>query len=115
MLSPLVSLISSLGLPLEDTPTPVPSPGASLDPNTVTPGVTGFVVTALLIVAVLVLIADMVRRMRRLRYRLEAREKIEAEMAADRAAEADATSEGMPPKGMADGRFDPDDDGRGDH
>jgi len=53
--------------------------------------------------------------MRRLRYRLEAREKIEAEMAADRAAEADATSEGMPPKGMADGRFDPDDDGRGDH
>ncbi len=114
MLSPLVSFTTVDWLPLEDAPTPLPSPSASLDPNTVTPGVTGFVVTALLIVAVLILIADMVRRMRRLRYRVEAREKIEAEIAADRAAEADATSEGMPVEGMADGSFDPGDEERGD-
>lgn len=113
MLSPLVPRISVLGLPLEDDPTPIPSPGSTLDPNTVTPGVAGFVVTGLLIVAVLILIFDMVRRMRRLRYRVEAQEKIAAEEAAELAAERDATSEGMPIEGMADGSFDPGDDERG--
>jgi len=76
-------------LPGADEPTPVPSPTSTVDPNTITPGVAGFVVTGLLIVAVLVLIFDMVRRMRRLRYRSEIREQLAAEAAAEDAARGD--------------------------
>jgi hypothetical protein len=49
------------------------------DPNDVTPGVEGFVITFLVMAVVLLLVLDMVRRIRRVNYRAEARERIEAE------------------------------------
>jgi uncharacterized membrane protein YcjF (UPF0283 family) len=65
------------------TPSPVPTSGVSDD--LVTPGVWGFTITAIVMVAVIILIIDMVRRMRRLNYRAEIRERLEAEAAADAA------------------------------
>lgn len=49
------------------------------DPDTVTPGVWGFVVTFGLMVVVVLLILDMVRRIRRTNYRAEVRERLEVE------------------------------------
>lgn len=49
------------------------------DPNTVTPGVWGFVLTFLVMVVVLLLVLDMVRRIRRVNYRAEVREQLEHE------------------------------------
>jgi hypothetical protein len=50
-----------------------------VDPNSVTPGVVGFVVTFVVAGAVLMLILDMVRRVRRVRYREEINAKLDAE------------------------------------
>jgi hypothetical protein len=55
-----------------------------IDPNGVTPGVTGFVITAAVALASIFLILDMNRRMRRLRYRDEAVANIDAEVAVDK-------------------------------
>ena len=52
------------------------------DPNTVTPGVEGFILTFLVAVIVVLLALDMVRRVRRIRYRSEIEEKLDAEEAA---------------------------------
>lgn len=60
------------------------------DPNTVTPGVWGFVVTFLIMVVVLLLILDMVRRIRRTNYRAQVRAELEAEAAAEAAAVEEA-------------------------
>ena len=49
------------------------------DPNTVTPGIWGFVLTFLVMVVVVLLVLDMVRRIRRVNYRAEVREQLEAE------------------------------------
>ena len=49
------------------------------DPNDVTPGVEGFVITFLVMAVVLLLVFDMVRRIRRVNYRAEARERLDAE------------------------------------
>ncbi|WP_211195862.1 hypothetical protein [Agromyces sp. H66] len=49
------------------------------DPDLVTPGVVGFVATFLVIVAVVLLILDMVRRIRRVNYRAEVRQQLEVE------------------------------------
>ena len=49
------------------------------DPNSVTPGVWGFVLTFLIKVVVVLLVLDMVRRIRRVNYRAEVREQLEAE------------------------------------
>jgi hypothetical protein len=49
------------------------------DPDTVTPGVWGFVLTFLVMAAVVLLVLDMVRRIRRVNYRAEVREQLEAE------------------------------------
>lgn len=49
------------------------------DPNTVTPGVIGFVITFLVALATLLLVVDMTRRVRRTRYRAEVREQLERE------------------------------------
>ncbi|WP_448005371.1 hypothetical protein [Agromyces bauzanensis] len=49
------------------------------DPNLVTPGVVGFVATFLVMVVVVLLILDMVRRIRRVNYRAEVRQQLEAE------------------------------------
>ena len=75
-------------LPTETTPTPTPS-GVPFDTTTVTPGWIGFAITLLVMIATLLLIIDMVRRVRRVRYREEIREKLAAEQAA---AEGDDTS-----------------------
>lgn len=52
------------------------------DPNSVTPGVVGFVATFLVIVIVVLLATDMVRRIRRTQYRAEVNERLDAEAAA---------------------------------
>ncbi len=54
-------------------------PAIEVDPNSVTPGVVGFVVTFVVAGAVLMLILDMVRRVRRVRYREEINTKLDAE------------------------------------
>jgi hypothetical protein len=59
-----------------------PAPGENLDPNTVTPGVAGFIVTFLLAVAVILLVIDMVRRTRRISHRAAVNAKLDAEEAA---------------------------------
>lgn len=65
---------------VDATPSPVPTSNVADD--LVTPGVWGFVITALFMVAVILLIIDMVRRLRRLNYRAEIRERLEKEAAA---------------------------------
>ena len=62
-------------------PTPSPLPAYDGDPNLITPGVIGFVVTFLIAVATVLLLLDMTRRVRRVRYREEVREKLAAEEA----------------------------------
>jgi hypothetical protein len=61
---------------------------AEIDPNGVTPGVIGFLATAGVGVAVLLLALDLVRRIRRLRYREEARMNVDAEQAVDKLIES---------------------------
>ena len=55
-----------------------------IDPNGVTPGVVGFLITAAVAITSIFLIMDMNRRMRRLRYREEAVANIDAEVAVDK-------------------------------
>jgi hypothetical protein len=59
------------------TPSPVPSPTAN--PDLVSPGVEGFAITAAVMVVVILLIIDMVRRIRRVNYRAEIRQRLEDE------------------------------------
>jgi len=67
-------------------PTPLPIPGFDGDPNVVTPGVIGFVLTLLVAVATVLLVIDMTRRVRRVRYR----EQVNAELDAEQLATLDA-------------------------
>tara|TARA_R110002051_G_scaffold458_1_gene2018 strand:- start:9603 stop:9989 length:387 start_codon:yes stop_codon:yes gene_type:complete len=74
------------------TPSPEPSlyPAFEGDPNSVTPGVVGFLATLFIAVAALLIAVDMVRRVRRVRYRELAQDTIRAEQeaaAADSAAD----------------------------
>jgi hypothetical protein len=68
------------------------------DPNDVTPGVEGFVITFIVMAIVVLLVLDMVRRIRRVNYRAEVREQLEAER---RAEELDGGA--MPGEGEAQG------------
>ncbi|MFE6995471.1 hypothetical protein ACFVAE_05900 [Microbacterium sp. NPDC057659] len=72
-------------LPFADTP--MPTPTSTVNPELVTPGFVGFAIVAVLVVAVILLIWDMNRRIRRVRYREEVREELDAEEAAAREAE----------------------------
>jgi len=54
-------------------------PSDEFDPDTVTPGIWGFVLTFVIMVVVVLLVLDMVRRIRRVNYRAEVREQLEAE------------------------------------
>jgi len=72
--------------------TPVPTPSMTVDPDSVTPGFTGFAIIALIVLAVALLIWDMNRRIRRVRYRAEVREELDAEEAAAREAAGDRAS-----------------------
>jgi hypothetical protein len=60
------------------TPTPTPE----VDPDLVTPGVWGFVITALVALAVIFLVWDMMRRIRRGRVRADIQDELDAEAAA---------------------------------
>ena len=74
---------SALAFSAEVSPTPEP-----VDPELVTPGPWGFAVIALLAVAVIFLIWDMLRRIRRGRVRADIDEELDAEAAASDQAEA---------------------------
>ena len=52
-------------------------PAIEVDPNSVTPGVIGFVMTFGVMIAVLLLVIDMVRRVRRVRYRQEIADRLD--------------------------------------
>lgn len=65
------------------------------DPNKVSPGVEGFLMTGLLAVAVIGLGFVLVRRMRANNYRHEVREQIEAELAEAADAEGAGGAEGV--------------------
>ncbi|UYN83689.1 MAG: hypothetical protein KIT89_00085 [Microcella sp.] len=69
--------IAPLGIGPNPVDGPVTPPG--FDPNTVTPGVVGFIAIALVAIASIFLLVDMSRRIRRVRYRGEVRERLEAE------------------------------------
>ncbi|SDZ35666.1 hypothetical protein [Herbiconiux ginsengi] len=64
------------------------------DPDTVTPGIIGFIVTFLVAIVTVLLIIDMVRRVRRVNYRDQVRQELEAELAAKNAVEGDSGPEG---------------------
>jgi len=68
----------------------------AFDPDSVTPGVVGFVATAVVAIAVCFLLFDMNRRVRRVKYREEVRAEIAAEQAAadGEGAAAEATGTG---------------------
>lgn len=57
--------------------TPAPTP--SYDPNAITPGITGFVVTALFFVACALLVWSLIRRVSRMTHRERVRAELEAE------------------------------------
>ncbi len=73
------------------TTTPTPTPTAPIDPNLVTPGVVGFLFTALIAIAVIFLVWDMMRRIRRGRVRADIQEELDAEAAAQAAEAVEAT------------------------
>ncbi|TAJ49928.1 MAG: hypothetical protein EPO52_03080 [Herbiconiux sp.] len=80
----ILSAIAPLAVLAEET-TP--------DPDTVTPGIIGFIVTFLVAVITVLLIIDMVRRVRRVNYRAQVRDELESELAAQKAAgSGDATT-----------------------
>lgn len=58
-------------------------PPIEVDPVLVTPGVIGFVITAVVGLSVMLLIVDMVKRIRRVRYREEIAQRLDAESAGD--------------------------------
>jgi hypothetical protein len=61
---------------------PVPSPSPEFDEDLVTPGIWGFAITLAVMVAVVLLIIDMTRRIRRVNYRAQVRDQLAAEEAA---------------------------------
>jgi len=77
----VISAFAARLLPSGIGPNPVDEPTLppGFDPNTVTPGVEGFIAIALVAIAAIFLLVDMTRRIRRVRYRGELREQLEAE------------------------------------
>ncbi|KAB1864109.1 hypothetical protein [Microbacterium algeriense] len=75
--------------------TPMPTPSMTVDPVSVTPGFIGFAAIVIVVLAVILLIWDMNRRIRRVRYREEVREELDAEEAA-LAAEREASGQEPP-------------------
>lgn len=74
-------------LPLIWAATPTPGPAEDFDPDVVTPGVWGFIITFAIVIAVVLLVVDMVRRTRRVNYRAVVNEQLDAEEAAARDAD----------------------------
>jgi capsular polysaccharide biosynthesis protein len=69
-------MMMSLLFALEETPL---IPAIEVDPNSVTPGVIGFLATLFVAMGVVVIIVDMTRRVRRVRYRAEINDKLDRE------------------------------------
>lgn len=66
------------------TPTPSPSASLTVQADSVTPGVVGFLAMLFVTVGVVLLVLDMTRRIRRVRYRGELAERREAAERRDR-------------------------------
>lgn len=75
------------------------------DPSKVSPGVGGFLVIALLAVALFFLGLDLVRRVRRAKFRAEIQEELAAEVAERDAAAASAESDRHAESGRVDPRI----------
>lgn len=88
--------------------TPTPTPTAPIDPDLVTPGVLGFVITALVAIAVILLVWDMMRRIRRGRVRADIREELDAEEQAARAVAATEVDDESIDRDADSGDADPD-------
>ena len=84
----MIHALFALALAL-DIDTPATPPAYEGDPNLVTPGVVGFIVTFAIAAITVLLVLDMVRRIRRVRYRSAVQDDI--------AAEVDATTESSDP------------------
>ena len=81
--------------------TPTPSPTSTVNPDNVTPGVAGFIGTAVIVLAVVLLLLDMLRRIRRAGYRADISAQLDAEQrdAESRDAEQrDAEARGTEPR-----------------
>ncbi|HEU5222241.1 MAG TPA: hypothetical protein VFU07_00990 [Candidatus Lumbricidophila sp.] len=83
------------------TPTPTPSGAPEFDPNQVTPGPWGFVITFAVMAFVVLVLLDMVRRIRRVNYRAQIAAQLDAEEAA--AAEGDVADGAAEASGIFDG------------
>lgn len=105
--------VSVLILAAVTTPDPTPSPSwTAPPPELVTPGPAGFLVIALIAVALVFLAGDMLRRVRRARYRADANELLDAEQAAAEAAGASSGEQGRDPRDNDADDIDPDGRGR---
>jgi len=81
------------------TPTPSPTFGSYTgDEDLITPGWIGFAITFLIMVATVLLVLDMTRRVRRTRYRGEIRERLEAEAAAEASGDTPAAPPAAKPE-----------------
>jgi capsular polysaccharide biosynthesis protein len=69
-------MMMSLLFAIEENPL---IPAIEVDPNSVTPGVIGFLATLFVAMGVVVIIVDMTRRVRRVRYRAEINDKLDRE------------------------------------
>lgn len=83
-------------LVLTGTETPMPTPTMTVAPEAVTPGFVGFAAIVIVLIAVVLLIWDMNRRIRKVRYREEVRAELDAEEAARAADEATETDADLP-------------------
>lgn len=77
---------------------------AEFDETAVTPGVLGFLVTAAFALAVILLGADLVRRVRRSQYKAQIEEELAAEIAEREAAEGPGSSSASPEEPAAEDR-----------
>lgn len=81
---------------------PLPTPTMTVDPTLVTPGPWGFAIIVLIVLAVILLIFDMLRRIRRGRVRADIAEELRAEkQAQDAAAATETDDEDIAPSGDA--------------
>ncbi|RFA20033.1 hypothetical protein [Subtercola boreus] len=78
------TLGTALGWVADDA---TPSPAPAVNPDLVTPGTIGFIVTFAVMILAVLLIIDMTRRIRRVNMRQQVAEKLDAEEAARAAAD----------------------------
>ncbi len=93
MIHPLLALAVAL-----EIDTPATPPAYDGDPNLVTPGVVGFIVTFAIAALTVLLVLDMVRRIRRVRYRAAVQDEIAAEVEAANEADRPGPGSGTKPE-----------------